>query len=102
MSRSKRKPWYKDRGLSTHDYWSLIRHEWKQKIDYVFPKNTPFGLYWETFDVDDFELRNPKEIQNDYDYSDYCFFVYYNPRQLQGNGYWSGWEVEDVKKYSRK
>ena len=85
MSRSRRKPYYKDRGLTTHEYWSVIRHEWKQKIN-------------ENYYQDDFYLRPPKSIISDWDYFDYWFYVYiklYPP-------YWNGWDEEDVKKYSRK
>lgn len=39
-------------------YWRTIRREWKQKI-----KNG------------DYELRQPREIVNDYDYCDYWFFT---------------------------
>ena len=47
MSRSRKKPYYKDRGLTTHEYWSVIRHEWKQKTN-------------ENYYQDDFYLRNPR------------------------------------------
>jgi hypothetical protein len=97
MSRSRKKPYYKDNGIyNAHEYWSVIRHEWKQKINYTFQGNTPFVLYWETFDVDDFELRDAKVIIDDYDYCDYTFYVDSKSRS------WSIWSEEDVEKYSRK
>lgn len=103
MSRSRKKPYYKDNCLSTHEYWSVIRHEWKQKLNEEFKMNTPFGLYWETFDTDDkFELRNPKEIINDYDYCDYSFYVYSRGIVDESLKHWTGWSKEDVERYSRK
>lgn len=90
MSRSRKKPYYKDRGLTTHEYWSVIRHEWKQKTN-------------ENYYQDDFYLRNPKSIQNDYDYSDYWFYVQAHPNK--DGQYWAhfgGWSEDDVKKWSRK
>jgi len=58
MSRSRRKPYYKDCGMTTHEYWSTIRHEWKQKLNQNYYK-------------DDFYLRNPKSIHDDYNYCDF-------------------------------
>lgn len=90
MSRSRKKPIYKDRGLTTHEYWSVIRHEWKQKTN-------------ENYYKDDFYLRLPKSIKNDWDYSDYCFFVYADPdSEKEFWSHFSGWTEEDVKKWSRK
>lgn len=103
MSRSRKKPYYKDNGLSTHEYWSVIRHEWKQKVNEEFKRNTPFLAYWETFDFDGtFELRNPKEIINDYDYCDYVFHVDSRSIENEDSYHWTGWSKEDVEHYSRK
>lgn len=91
MSRSKRKPYYKDRGMYTHDYWSKIRHEWKQKTN-------------ENYYKDDFDLRHPRSIINDYDYCDYWWIIEVDPRNKRGL-FWSnnlGWNEDDVKKWSRK
>lgn len=74
MSRSTRKPYYKDHALTTHEYWRPIRREWKQKLN----KNY--------FD-DNFYLRNPKSIINDYDYCDFIIMPY---------------TEEGIKKASRK
>ena len=89
MSRSRKKPIYKDKGMSVHQYWSTIRHEWKQ----ITNKN---------YDNDDFYLRDPKSIINDYDYCDYWFEVYVRKVHPRRNCTWCGWTIEDVKKYSRK
>lgn len=91
MSRSKKKPYYKDHGLTTHEYWSVIRHEWKQKLN-------------ENYYKDDFYLRNPKSMINDWDYSDYCFFIIgVDPDDKKVNyAHFSGWSKEEEKKWSRK
>lgn len=91
MSRSTKKPIYKDRGLSTHEYWSVIRHEWKQKIN-------------ENYYKDDFYLRNPKTIRNDWDYSDYTItLIGIIPDSVKDNfAHFTGWSKEEIKKYSRK
>ena len=91
MSKSRRLPYYKDKGMSTHDYWSIIRHEWKQDIK-------------QNYCYDDFELRNPKVIVEDWNYSDYSFHVQVSPWNKSGM-WWSnnrGWTMDDVKKWSRK
>lgn len=90
MSRSTKKPHYKDRGLTTHEYWSPIRHEWKQKIN-------------ENYYKDDFYLRPAKAIKNDWDYCDYSFFVYAPDSDKDENcAHYSGWSEEDKRKWSRK
>ena len=67
MSRSYRKPWYKDRGMSTHAYWSSIRGNWKIELK----KN---------IDNEDFNFTHEKSLINDYDYSDYCFNIAMYPK----------------------
>ena len=91
MSRSKRKPYYKDKGMTTHECWSRIRREWKQDLAANYYK-------------DDFQLRSPKSIVNDWDYSDYSFYVYQktDSRKITFWSNYRGWTEEDVKKYSRK
>tara|TARA_R110000868_G_scaffold203969_8_gene451965 strand:- start:3681 stop:3956 length:276 start_codon:yes stop_codon:yes gene_type:complete len=65
MSRSRKKyAIRKDRGISTHEYWSTIRQEWKRTVK----------VNW--YD-EDMHLRNPKEIRNDWDY---CDWVYRTPK----------------------
>jgi hypothetical protein len=88
MSRSRKKPYYKDHGLSTHEYWSAIRHEWKQKLN-------------ENYYNEDFHLRNPKSIKNDWDYCDYSFFVNASPEGKECT-HFSGWSKEEQQKCSRK
>ncbi len=91
MSRSRKKPFVKDRGMSTKEYWSRIRREWRQQLKH-------------NYSDPDFTLRNPKSIINDYDYCDYWFYVEVSPENKRGL-WWSnyrGWNEEDVKKYSRK
>lgn len=86
MSRSKRKPYVKDKGISTEEYWRPIRREWKSKLNF---KNVEVTFLFEEDYLHDIDLRQPKEIINDYDYCDYWFYV----------------EIEkskDLEKYSRK
>ena len=90
MSRSRKKPYYKDHGLTTHEYWSVIRHEWKQKLN-------------ENYYKDDFYLRTPKSMVNDWDYSDYSFFVAADPdNKKEDCAHFSGWTKEEEEKWSRK
>ena len=42
MSRSRKKPYYKDKGSIKNDYWKIIRHEWKQKINENYYKDGTF------------------------------------------------------------
>jgi hypothetical protein len=91
MSRSRKKPYYKDKGMGTHEYWRMIRREWKQDLTANYYK-------------DDFQLRSAKSIIEDWNYSDYSFFVYVKSDSRKTN-FWSnyyGWTEDDVKKYSRK
>jgi hypothetical protein len=90
MSRSKRKPYYKDKGMTTQEYWGSIRRIWKQQI-----KNPKF---WD----EDFNFKLPKEIHNDYNYSDYWFFVFVDKEKDNGIRIFRGWTKKDVEKYSRK
>ena len=63
MSRSRKKNAVsKDRGMTTQEYWSVIRQEWKRTV------NT-------NWDDEDMYLREPKEIINDYDYSDWTYMA---------------------------
>ncbi len=67
MSRSYRKPWYKDKGMTTHEYWKVIRSNWKIELS----KN----IYNE-----DYSRTHEKNIINDYDYSDYCYSIAEYPK----------------------
>lgn len=62
MSRSYKKPWYKDKAMSTHEYWSRIRSNWKIELQ----KN----IYNE-----DYHHTHEKNLINDYDYSDYYYIL---------------------------
>lgn len=91
MSRSRKKPYYKDKGMSTQDYWTIVRHEWKQNLK---------QNYWK----DDLYFRNPSEIINDWTRCDYIWF-FQESRPYWGEEeprHWFGYTKEDVKKYSRK
>lgn len=83
MSRSKRKPYIKDKGISTQEYWGSIRRIWKQQINSIY--------FWD----EDFNFKLPKEIHNDYNYCDWVMNCYKN------NRYWSLSENNEIK-YSRK
>jgi len=58
MSRSKRKPIIKDKGMTTHEYWSTVRRIWKQLIK--------AGAE---------DLPHEKTIIDDYTYSDYLIML---------------------------
>lgn len=89
MARSRRRPYYKDKRMTTQEYWQRIRSNWKQnlRVNYMDP---------------DLNFESPKSIVNDYDYSDYWFFV--EDKSSDGaNKFWNwGWTKEDVERYSRK
>ena len=89
MSRSRKKPYVKDKGLSTREYWSRIRREWKQKIKQDYYK-------------DNFVLRNPKEIINDWDYCDWIWHIVADKNSINRSTLFYSWTEEDVKKYTRK
>jgi hypothetical protein len=72
MSRSKKKPYYKDNGMSTHEYWRPIRREWKQKLNQNYYK-------------DDFQLRVPKSIIDDYDYCDFILLPHNEEEAKKGS-----------------
>lgn len=64
MSRSKRKPIIKERPRNykkSSYYWRTIRRIIKSKVKYLGD------------DIDNKVLPNPKEITDDWDYSDYRF-----------------------------
>lgn len=59
MSRSRKKAIYKDRGL--RPYWRYVRSGINKAVRDI--------LY--LIDKEDYNIPDPKEIVNDYDYSDY-------------------------------
>jgi hypothetical protein len=92
MARSRKKPFVKDKGNS-HEYWRVIRREWKQQLH----KN---------WDDEDLHLRLPQEIVNDYDYSDYRWLIYVSEEHIKHpdrkhEEYW-GSTYDYVKLFSRK
>jgi hypothetical protein len=89
MARSRRKPYRKVRSWRKHQYWKVIRREWKQQLH----KN---------WDDEDLHLRLPQEIINDCDYYDRWFIVTEDSEGLLRHYGGTGWTKEDVEKYSRK
>lgn len=93
MSRSKRKPWTKEKHLKTSLYWKPIRRYVKQKLRDI-PSEEDLLL---------FDVKNAKEIRGDWDYVDrrkvplmirkrYNFFW----------DFWYGIFEEDIEKLKRK
>lgn len=92
MARSRRKPWLKDKGLTTREYWKPIRHNWKQHLrqNYLDP---------------DLIFESPKTYINDWDYCDWRYYVEEDEEPyIMANGkvIWVGWNKSHVEKYSRK
>ena len=82
MSRSVKLPIIKDRGLTTQEYWSKIRREWKQTLH--------------KYHLDeDLYLRNPKSIVNDYDKCDYIINYEYNNKNR--NFWLNGISIKETK-----
>jgi hypothetical protein len=90
MSRSRKKPIYKDHGFRKDEYWKIIRREWSQTIK-----------GWRGEEI---YLRHPKSIVNDWDYSDYQI-IFQESRPYWGDEepkHWFGYTNEEVKPYTRK
>lgn len=85
MSRSRRRPYRKDKGWRAEEYWRVIRREWKQDLK----------TNWSN---PDFQLRKPQEIINNYDYCDWWYFVELDHE----NEPIRGWDEEYLAKMSRK
>ena len=62
MSKSTRKPYVKDKGYSTSEYWQVVRHNWKQHLH-------------SNYMDEDLIFRSPKSLVNDYDYCDWRFYI---------------------------
>lgn len=101
MSRSKRKPWTKEKHLDTSLYWRPIR-----RVNNCLVK----GLNQITFDDEDgeesifnFELKSPKLIVNDYTYADRSkrILLPFSRFNFHWN-FWYGNSEEDIKKLKRK
>lgn len=91
MSRSKRKPYYKDKGMTTQEYWKPIRSSWKQFLK-------------QNYMDEDIVFKHPKNFHNDWDYCDWRWEIYVSKESCMSNRLWSisYWDEEDVKKASRK
>jgi len=76
MSRSKRQPIIKDKGLNTQEYWKPIRSKLKQMVNRI--------KYDEFIEL---ILPHPKTIINDYNKCDYVF---------------RPWNEEQKEEWSRK
>lgn len=72
MSRSKKKAIYKDKGI--RPYWRFVRGRINQDVRSI--------LF--LIDKEDYNIANPKEIINDYNYSDYTFDCEYKRTNLKG------------------
>lgn len=73
MSRSKKKPVIKDcprNYKKSSNYWRTIRRVTKDKIRYLQE------------DLENEVIQDPKEIINDYDYSDYRFDMRFRDDEL--------------------
>lgn len=94
MSKSRKKPIIKDVGFMKRDYWRVVRRVHKQEIR---KQKRDFSyLGWE----DDFVLKNPKSIINDYDYCDWRSEME-SITEKQLNKY-TFIDKEYIEKYTRK
>lgn len=66
MSRSTRKPYYKDKGMSKSMYNRIVRHNWNQEL----------RINW---DKEDLEFKGPKTMVNDYTFRDYTYVQRVDP-----------------------
>ena len=87
MSRSKKKPFVKDKGHLKRNYWKIVRSVHKQQLK-------------KDWDDPDFVFKNPKSIINDYDYCDWWFEIYIDTRIYYHLDFST--TEDDVKKASRK
>ena len=77
MSRSKRKPYYKDKGHKHANYHKTIRSVTKHFINLKYNIYAFEGIeHLDDFENERFNIPTPRVIINDYDYSDYTW-VYY-------------------------
>jgi len=60
MSRSKKAPWYRDRGMAKSMYNRIVRHNWNQELK----------VNWHN---ENLHFKHPKSMINDYKFSDYRF-----------------------------
>lgn len=65
MSRSKRFPVYKDKGICSHQmYRRKIRHRIRQSVKEILSLS----------DIETYELPSPKTLVNDWDWCDYTLW----------------------------
>ena len=84
MSRSRKKPYFKEKASKKDLYWRIIRREWKQDLKLNYHK-------------DDFHLRDPKTIIGDWDYYEHTCYMYEGMPSR-----YNIWTKEEVDKYRRK
>ena len=92
MSRSKRKPYYKDNNMSTQEYWQRVRSNWNQQTKKL--------MRW-VDDLDELDLKSGDykdraSIVCDWDYCDWRMLIFKN-----GKG-WRYWTDEEYYKACRK
>ena len=93
MSKSKRKPWIKDKPRNqkrTSLYWRTIRGVWKNEMRSL--------KFWD----EDFSFTDRKSIYNQYNYWDYKFEIYVDKEKDNRMKIFRGWTEKDVLKASRK
>lgn len=95
MSRSRKKPHFKDKGHMKDLYWKAIRREWKQDLNY---KNIDVTFLFAEDFLHEIQLRKPKEIINDYDYRDWSFYIQLDHE----NDPLRYWDEEKLESYKRK
>lgn len=89
MSRSRKEPIIKERPRNhrkSTEYWRRVRRVINQTVRKLFYK-----------DEDEVVIPNPKQIVNDYDYSDYTFDM----RDIKPHHKYANRD-EEIKKASRK
>jgi len=69
MSRSKRKPFYKDKGIYNKFYNKTIRRVVKHHLRLKYNKGVI--IEFDNFENEDVNIPHPKNIINDWDYSEY-------------------------------
>jgi hypothetical protein len=71
MSRSRKKAIYKDKGI--RPYWRHVRRSINNAVRDILHLT----------DKEDYNIPNPREVVNDYDYSDYTFDCEYKRTELK-------------------
>lgn len=93
MSRSIKQPIYKDRGFKKESYWKTVRRNINNKVRSLRNMINP----------DDETIPDPKEIINDYDYSDYIVDARNYPDEIDTHKPWMDEYKKELKnKLKRK